>query len=187
MQSAVLRECIVNLARVKEAVAQSVGGTLDAAGLDSWQDLMRGIKAGLLMLGKSRAVELIEGITTQLKRVMQPGGTCCRRASSTAWRMPSSASSTTWRRCRPGARDPWYMLDNAQACLQALEQQPSPSVPTVPPLEPGAYAQTVQIASVHAAARRSRTRPAWMRRPRRSPVLGGQGAARSPSTPIRSC
>src|ERR1700683_3997899 len=50
VQSAVLRECIVNLARIKEAVTQSVGGTLDAAGLDSWQDLMRGMKAGLLLL-----------------------------------------------------------------------------------------------------------------------------------------
>ena len=40
VQAAVLRECIVNLQRIKEAVVQSVGGTLDAAGLDSWQDLM---------------------------------------------------------------------------------------------------------------------------------------------------
>ena len=63
MQSAVLRECVVNLARVKESVAQSVGGTLDAAGFDSWPELMRGIKAGLLMLGKSRAVEIVEDIT----------------------------------------------------------------------------------------------------------------------------
>ena len=73
VQAAVLRECIVNLARIKEAVTQSVGGTLDAAGLDSWQDLMRGMKAGLLLLGKPRAVDVIEGITQQLKRVMQPG------------------------------------------------------------------------------------------------------------------
>ncbi|MEI4920702.1 hypothetical protein Q8G81_34670, partial [Klebsiella pneumoniae] len=58
VQSAVLRECIVNLARIKEAVTQSVGGTLDAAGLDSWQDLMRGMKAGLLLLGKTRAVDV---------------------------------------------------------------------------------------------------------------------------------
>src|SRR5256886_4891633 len=73
VQAAVLRECIVNLARIKEAVTQSVGGTLDAAGLDSWQDLMRGIKAGLLLLGKPRAVEIIDAITAQLRRVMQPG------------------------------------------------------------------------------------------------------------------
>src|SRR6185437_11268489 len=65
VQSAVLRECILNLARIKEAISQNVGGTLDAAGLDSWQDLMRGLKAGLLMLGKSRAVEVIDGVTAQ--------------------------------------------------------------------------------------------------------------------------
>src|SRR5487761_196540 len=73
VQSAVLRECILNLARIKEAVTQSVGGTLDAAGLDSWQELIRGLKAALLILGKTRAVEVVEAITTQLKRVMRPG------------------------------------------------------------------------------------------------------------------
>ncbi|HEX4049828.1 MAG TPA: hypothetical protein VHY19_02990, partial [Steroidobacteraceae bacterium] len=56
VQGAVLRECVVNLARVKEYVAQNVSGTLDAAGFDNWPELMRGIKAGLLMLGKTRAV-----------------------------------------------------------------------------------------------------------------------------------
>src|SRR3984885_14287827 len=67
VQAAVLRECILNLARIKEAITQNVGGTLDAAGLDSWPELMRGMKAGLLMLGKTRAVEVIQAITTQLK------------------------------------------------------------------------------------------------------------------------
>ena len=105
VQSAVLRECIVNLARIKEAIAQSVGGTLDAAGLDSWQDLMRGIKAGLLMLGKGRAVDVIDGITGQLQARDAAGrARRCRRASSTVWPTPSSASSTTWRRCRRDAR-----------------------------------------------------------------------------------
>src|SRR5213080_2780888 len=50
-----------------------------------------------------------------------------------------------------GRSDPWYMLDNAQACVQALEQQPTPSVPTVAPFEAGAYAPTVQIPSLGAA------------------------------------
>ncbi len=52
VQGAVLRECVVNLARIKEYVAQNVSGTLDAAGFDNWPELMRGINAGLLMLGK---------------------------------------------------------------------------------------------------------------------------------------
>ncbi|HET7756732.1 MAG TPA: Hpt domain-containing protein, partial [Steroidobacteraceae bacterium] len=146
VQSAVLRECIVNLARIKEAITQSVGGTLDAAGLDSWQDLMRGIKAGLLMLGRGRAVELIEAITAQLKRVMQPGvhvlppGFIDRLADAIV------SVEYYMETVQAGRSDPWYMLDNAQACVQALEQQPTPSVPTVAPLEPAAYdGRTVQI------------------------------------------
>ncbi len=42
VQGAVLRECVVNLARIKEYVAQNVSGTLDAAGFDNWPELMRG-------------------------------------------------------------------------------------------------------------------------------------------------
>jgi len=145
VQAAVLRECIVNLARIKEAITQSVGGTLDAAGLDSWQDLMRGMKAGLLMLGKARAVEVIEGITAQLKRVMQPGihvlppGFVDRLADAIV------SVEYYMETLQAGRSDPWYMLDNAQVCVNALEEQPTPSVPTVEPLDANAYARTVAI------------------------------------------
>ncbi|MGH8304331.1 MAG: Hpt domain-containing protein, partial [Steroidobacteraceae bacterium] len=145
VQAAVLRECIVNLARIKEAITQSVGGTLDAAGLDSWQDLMRGMKAGLLLLGKARAVDLLEGITVQLKRVMQPGVHVL--PPGFVDRLADAIVSVEYymETLQAGRSDPWYMLDNAQACVQALEQQPTPSVPTVAPLDPAAYARTVQI------------------------------------------
>ncbi|HEX4389497.1 MAG TPA: Hpt domain-containing protein [Steroidobacteraceae bacterium] len=145
VQSAVLRECIVNLQRIKEAVTQSVGGTLDAAGMDSWQDLMRGMKAGLLLLGKARAVDLIDGITTQLKRVMQPGVHVL--PPGFVDRLADAIVSVEYymETLQAGRSDPWYMLDNAQVCVQALEQQPTPSVPVVPPLDEGAYAKTVQL------------------------------------------
>src|SRR5487761_1001392 len=145
VQSAVLRECILNLARIKEAVTQSVGGTLDAAGLDSWQELMRGLKAALLILGKTRAVEVIEAITTQLKRVMQPGA--LGLPPGFLDRLADAIVSVEYymETLQAGRSDPWYMLDNAQACVQALEQQQSVGVPTVAPLEPSAFAKTVQI------------------------------------------
>src|SRR5207245_9171040 len=144
-QAAVLGGCLVNLARIKEAVSQSVGGALDASGLDTWQDLMRGIKAGLVLLGKPRAVEGIDGSTTQLRRVMQPGlhvlppGFIDRLADAIV------SLEYYMETVQAGRSDPWYMLDNAQACVQALEQQPTPSVPTVAPFEAGAYARTEQI------------------------------------------
>jgi chemosensory pili system protein ChpA (sensor histidine kinase/response regulator) len=147
VQAAVLRECILNLARIKEAITQNVGGTLDAAGLDSWQELMRGLKAGLLMLGKARAVEVIEGVTGQLKRVMQPGGQGLPPGFMD--RLADAIVSVEYymETLQAGRSDPWYMLDNAQACVQALEHQQAPVIPTVPPVEPSAYARTLQISS----------------------------------------
>ena len=145
VQAAVLRECILNLARIKEAITQNVGGTLDAAGLDAWQELMRGLKAGLLMLGKARAVEVIEGVTGQLKRVMQPGGQGLPPGFMD--RLADAIVSVEYymETLQAGRSDPWYMLDNAQACVQALEHQQTPVLPTLPPVEPSAYAKTLQI------------------------------------------
>ena len=122
VQGAVLRECVVNLARVKESIAQSVSGTLEAVGFDSWLELMRGIKAGLLMLGKGRAVEVVDAITAQLRRIMQPGG----MALSGAYldRLADAVVSLEYyiETLQAGRSDPWYMLDNA--CL--LYTSPSP-------------------------------------------------------------
>ncbi len=145
VQAAVLRECILNLARLKESVSQNVGGTLDAAGLDGWHELLRGLKAGLLMLGKTRAVELVEAIHARLKPVMQPGGGTL--SSDGLDRLADAIVSLEYymETLQAGRSDPWYMLDNAQACLQALDAQPAPAVPTVAPLEPSAFAQTVQL------------------------------------------
>jgi chemosensory pili system protein ChpA (sensor histidine kinase/response regulator) len=145
VQGAVLRECVVNLARVKESIAQNVSGTLDAAGFDSWQELMRGIKAGLLMLGKGRAVEVVDAITVQLRRIMQPGG----MALSGAYldRLADAVVSLEYyiETLQAGRSDPWYMLDNAQACLEVLGREPEQVVPTVPPVSAGSYARTVRI------------------------------------------
>jgi chemosensory pili system protein ChpA (sensor histidine kinase/response regulator) len=145
VQAAVLRECILNLARIKEAITQNVGGTLEAAGLDAWQELMRGLKAGLLMLGKARAVEVIEGVTGQLKRVMQPGGQSLPPGFMD--RLADAIVSVEYymETLQAGRSDPWYMLDNAQACVQALEHQQTPVLPVLPAVEPSAYARTVAI------------------------------------------
>src|SRR5580698_377040 len=147
VQGAVLRECVVNLARIKEYVAQNVSGTLDAAGFDNWPELMRGINAGLLMLGKSRAVEIIEEITTHLKRVMQPGGTTL--SPDYLDRLADAIVSLEYyiETLQAGRSDPWYMLDNARTCLDALARIPEQVLPTVPPLDSGAaYELTLLVA-----------------------------------------
>ncbi len=145
VQSAVLRECVVNLARVKEYVAQNVSGTLDTAGFDNWPELMRGIKAGLLMLGKSRAVQIIEAITQHLKRVMQPGGTAL--PPEYLDRLADAIVSLEYyiETLQAGRSDPWYMLDNARTCLEALARAPERVLPTVPPLATHTHTRTLLI------------------------------------------
>jgi chemosensory pili system protein ChpA (sensor histidine kinase/response regulator) len=145
VQAAVLRECVVNLARVKESIAQNVTGTLDAAGFDTWPELMRGIKAGLLMLGKTRAVEAIEAVSQHLKRVMRPGGSVL--SSEYLDRLADAIVSIEYyiETLQAGRTDPWYMLDNAQTCLDTLAREPEPVVPTVPALGAASYARTVRI------------------------------------------
>ena len=154
VQAAVLRECILNLARLKESIAQSVGGTLDTAGLDAWPELMRGLKAGLLMLGKSRAVEIVENIHGRLSPLMQPGGAAAM-AGGRLDRLADAIVSLEYymETLQAGRSDPWYMLDNAQSSLDALEAQPLPPVPTVPPVDHSSFAHTVPLAHAPEAAR----------------------------------
>src|SRR4026209_1848666 len=58
---AVLRECIVNMARIKEAVALSFEKPREAQVADQIPQLMRSMIAGLLMLGTTRGVAIMEG------------------------------------------------------------------------------------------------------------------------------
>src|SRR6188768_85962 len=153
VQAAVLRECSVNLVRVKEAIASNVAGTLDVGALDAWPGLVAGIKAGLLMLGKTRAAEIVDGIARNLKELLQPGGTAV--PPNYLDRLADAVVSLEYymETLQAGRTDPWYMLDNAQTCLQALQQMPKRVVPTVPPLGPEAYAATVLLADAGATAR----------------------------------
>jgi chemosensory pili system protein ChpA (sensor histidine kinase/response regulator) len=75
VSEAVLRECIVNLARIKEAVTLAVQKPADFSpqGLDNVPQLLRGIAAGLLMLGKHRAVDFMEAIGTEVRKLIEPG------------------------------------------------------------------------------------------------------------------
>ena len=145
VQAAVLRECVVNLARVKESIAQNVSGTLDAAGFDNWLELMRGIKAGLLMLGKARAVDVVDALTAQLRRVMQAGGMPLSAAYLD--RLADAVVSLEYyiETLQAGRSDPWYMLDNAQVCLEVLGREPDQVVPTVPAISAANYARTLRI------------------------------------------
>jgi chemosensory pili system protein ChpA (sensor histidine kinase/response regulator) len=122
ISEAVLRECIVNLARIKEAVSTAVQkpNEFSPQGLDNVPQLLRGITAGLLMLGKGRAVELMDAVGAQVRKLIEPGA-----SPPDPVRLERVADAIVsieyyMETVQNGRTDPWYMLDNAEMCLKTL-------------------------------------------------------------------
>ena len=133
VQDAVLRECIVNMARIKEAVTQSLSAPAEAQGLDQVPQLVRGITAGLLMLGKQRAVEVMESIGRALGTIVRPDA-----GSLAPLRLEKLADAIVaveyyMETLQAGRADQWHMLDGAEARLGELEPSgrviPWPEIP----------------------------------------------------------
>ncbi|MGB5576757.1 MAG: Hpt domain-containing protein, partial [Woeseiaceae bacterium] len=129
----VMRECIINLARIKETISQSFGAEAPSQGLDSVPTLIRGIKAGLLMLGKPRATEVVERIGSLVTAMLNSGGPGQLTQRETD-RLADAIVSIEYymETVKAGRSEPWYMLDNAEACLAVLrdvEQRMLQSIP----------------------------------------------------------
>src|SRR4249920_1655918 len=140
-----MRECIVNLARVKDAIALAVTKPGEGQGLDAVPQLLRGITAGLLMLGKVRAVEIVEAIGRHMKAMLQAGSG--RIGADRLDRLADSIVSLEYymETVQSGRSDPWYMLDNAERCLGALEALQASVAPAGLPGDAGVYARTLAI------------------------------------------
>jgi chemosensory pili system protein ChpA (sensor histidine kinase/response regulator) len=125
----VLRECIVNMARIKEAVAHSMEKQREGQVIDQIPQLVRGITAGLLMLGKTRAVEILEGIDRALSQFVRSDGMTLPQEAVDRLADAIVAIEYYMETLQAGRADPWYMLDNAESCLKYLsETQPIPKV-----------------------------------------------------------
>jgi chemosensory pili system protein ChpA (sensor histidine kinase/response regulator) len=146
VSEAVLRECIVNLARIKEAVTIAVQKPSDfpPQGLDNVPQLLRGITAGLLMLGKGRAVELMDAIGAQVRKLIEPGA-----PAPDAIRLERVADAIVsieyyMETLQSGRTDPWYMLDNAEMCIKTLADEAPSRVPNIS-ISSSDAAKTVKI------------------------------------------
>ncbi len=139
VQQAVLRECIVNMARIKEAVTQALGAPMEAQGLDQVPQLVRGITAGLLMLGRQRAVDAMERIGRSLTDIVRPDAKGLDAARLDRLAEAIVAIEYFMEMVQAGRPEPGHMLENAEACLDAL----GPAVPAEEPAEAAAavYAQ----------------------------------------------
>ena len=141
---AVLRECIVNMARIKEAVALSFEKPREAQAADQIPQLMRGMTAGLLMLGKTRVVEIMEGIDRALGQLLRSDGMTLPQEAVDRLADAIVAVEYYMETLQAGRADPWYMLDNAENCLRFLaEAQPIPRVDAL--AQSGDHARTVVI------------------------------------------
>ena len=117
----VMRECIINLARIKETVGQSLTSQVPSQGLDSIPSLIRGIKAGLMMLNKTRAMEVVDRVGRLIMLTLKSGG-AARLAQKETDRLADAIVSIEYymETVKAGRSEPWYMLDNAEACLAVL-------------------------------------------------------------------
>jgi chemosensory pili system protein ChpA (sensor histidine kinase/response regulator) len=119
--ASVMRECIINLARIKETISQSFALQPGSHGLDSVPSLIRGIKAGLLMLDKSRAMEVVDRVGNLITGLLSAGGPQILNQKETD-RLADVIVSIEYymETVKAGRSEPWYMLDNAEACLAVL-------------------------------------------------------------------
>src|SRR5688572_13136350 len=141
---AVLRECIVNMARIKEAVALSFEKPREVQAADQIPQLMRGMIAGLLMLGKTRVVEIMEGIDRALGQLLRSDGMTLPQEAVDRLADAIVAVEYYMETLQAGRADPWYMLDNAENCLRFLvDAQPIPRVDAL--AQGGDHARTVVI------------------------------------------
>jgi chemosensory pili system protein ChpA (sensor histidine kinase/response regulator) len=81
------------------------------------------------MLGKGRAVELMDAIGTQVRKLIEPGA-----PAPDAIRLERVADAIVsieyyMETLQNGRTDPWYMLDNAEMCIKALAEEAPSRVP----------------------------------------------------------
>lgn len=133
---AVMGECIVNLAKVKEAVIRVVDESGSVRTLDQVRPQLRGITAGLLMLNKTKAVAIVERIGTMIATRLAPSDKPMRPEHLE--RLADAIVSVEYfmETVSLGRSDPNYMLDNAERCLDLLERLPVPKPVAAEPEAP---------------------------------------------------
>ncbi len=119
---AVMRECLVNLARVKEAITQITDRGGDAAAMDAVPEQLQGITAGLLMLGKERAAGVVGGLQRAIRGVLGQGQGRAERVRLDRLADATVALEYYLETLQAGRSEPHYMLDNAERCLEGLAQ-----------------------------------------------------------------
>ena len=117
---AVMRECLANLMRVKEAISVVTERAGDGGALDAIPTLLRGITAALLIAEREPAARIAERIAAAASEVVQRGTGPEARAALE--RLADAIVSLEYymETIQAGRREPDWMLDNASRSLDAL-------------------------------------------------------------------
>ena len=117
---AVMRECLANLMRVKEAISVVTERGGDGAALDAIPTLLRGITAALLIAEREPAARIAERIAAAASEVVQRGTGPEARAALE--RLADAIVSLEYymETIQAGRREPDWMLENASRSLDAL-------------------------------------------------------------------
>lgn len=138
---AVLRECKVNLAHVKETITEVLDRPDERRGLDNLPEQLRGVSAGLTMLGRERAVKVLARIGDVIRNNLQNGDMA--HDPGRLNRLADAIVSLEYymETLQAGRKEPVYMLENAERSLAVIEEA-RPSVVPEPVVEPQAYEKT---------------------------------------------
>jgi chemosensory pili system protein ChpA (sensor histidine kinase/response regulator) len=131
---ALLRECLFNMARVRDAITERLSGPIDPQIADSVPALLRGVTAALLILDHPRAVAILERITAIVRKMLEPGAADMRREALD--RLADAIVSLEYfmETIRAGRKEPVFMLENAEACLDSVPMLGGP-VPEYAPID----------------------------------------------------
>jgi len=119
---AVMRECVVNISRIKDAISGVMGQTDDRADINELEDLLSGIKAGLAMLGNDRALATLDKAGEHILRFVRLG--VGHLPLENLNRLADAIVSLEYylETIQNGRKEPLYMLDNADRCLEAMAE-----------------------------------------------------------------
>ena len=140
---AVMRECMVNLARTKEVISEVLAHPDDLAALDVLPGQFQGINAGLTMIGKTRAAAILDRLAVAIDTFIRPDA---QFGSDVINRLADAIVSLEYylETMAAGRKEPAYMLDNAERCLGAIETA-QPIAPPVGALEDIVHTGTMRL------------------------------------------
>jgi len=144
VMQAVMRECVVNLARIKDAVAQILEQSEDGSKLDAVPAHLSGIIAGLMILERDAAVSVVEQIGEQISSFIraEPNSIGSNQFDLLADAIVSLEYYLET--VQAGRKEPDYMLDNARDCLEALRETERRSMPEIGDIDVSSMTATVQ-------------------------------------------